>query len=1438
VRPTEISTRLRRKAPAAAYGRDRDAGILSALATDAITRRVVEGARAVLNAAVVVVVPTRGGWRTCFSAGRVARTRATRTPAGLAAASQSALATRDVRVFATADPDASPEIAALREEGVAHLLAVPLVVTGAVFGVMLFTAEGERGPFSEQEIELVRSVADTIRQAVENVELHEAEAEAKRRGETELETTRLLLESATALAGSLSVSDVASAFIAAVGEATGRRHIAVCLIDEETGWLDQVARTTSSGPWPRHRDELSDELRAALTSSVASLIDFGHPTTSARGREIQAAHDVRQMLVLPLSVGSAVGGFALLFGVGPAVPFTRREIDVASALAAEASVAMENARRYEREREQAQLAEALNAINQVIASSFDPDDMMRCAVEMARAAMGCESVAISLHVEGGWMPAHVEGLDEAVVGKRHEGRRLALAAEAAATGDLVYACDRDTCGPGEGGPHVSVVVPLIVRDSVIAVLEFRNARLVPFTSAQLDLARQLGCSLSLGLENARLFEVATESGERALEELHANEILLAAADSFASLRLDDVLQTIVEAVRQASGCDRLGISLYDAEHDDVVLEAVSRGRAVHAGKHVSVAKMPPEIRAVFAEKRTSVVDYESPTVSAEGGAYTARHRMRQVLYLPLLVDQALIGMVAVDDARNGHEFSEREIVILEAIASQAAVALENVRLFGEAHEAAALNEALNEIDADIGSSPDLDAFNGPMLERVATAIGADTAALALVEEGGWVITHDFGFATTGVGRHHTNEEMLHARLAVEERRTVVVDDAQDDARVDRELLGSLGVRSVIAVPLQRGDDVFGVMFLNDTGRARRFSPRQVDFATKVGARMSLAVENRGLLAAQRRRVELADALNSVNRAIHATHEIDGVLRHALAQAAQALGIDSGTIHLRERSDWVIRYQHGFDEGELGMRFSAGEMSVSAELETSREPLVLDDVLQDRAAVPETGGRPPRLSSLAVPLFARDELVGIMFLNRAAHADFGDVEVDFGRKLGAAVSLALQNASLFEEQREDARLNEQLTHIDETLHSTLEFDEIVRQVLGMVATAMEAESLRILSRENDGWVVRFVHRSDEADVGRRVSDEEIPHGLLAAGTGHPLAIEDAMGDPRFGPQLARRSAIRSVVAVPLMLRGEAARLLFVNYHTRPHHFTSKEIDFVSHLGASLSLALRNAEAYESEHHVARTLQEALVALPQNVPGILMAHAYQSATHSTRVGGDFYDVFELDHGLLGVVVGDVSGKGLDAAVLTALVKNTLRVHAVVKGNTPAQVVRQVNTVLVKESRPETFVTLFFGILDRRDGRIVFCNAGHPPALVLRGDGSVVRLQANSPIAGAFASVTFADSEAHVGLDELLFLYTDGLTEARSEGQLYGEERVFVQLAREADTEPEGAITRVMTDCVAFAGGRLSDDVAVLAVKRVPLPASTPVQQKLALWGKQRV
>jgi CHASE3 domain sensor protein len=229
----------------------------------------------------------------------------------------------------------------------------------------------------------------------------------------------------------------------------------------------------------------------------------------------------------------------------------------------------------------------------------------------------------------------------------------------------------------------------------------------------------------------------------------------------------------------------------------------------------------------------------------------------------------------------------------------------------------------------------------------------------------------------------------------------------------------------------------------------------------------------------------------------------------------------------------------------------------------------------------------------------------------------------------------------------------------------------------------------------------------------------------------------------------------------------------------------------------------------------TLQGALRVEWRALPRTQIGTAYVSATDEAEVGGDLFDVWPIDEHRGYVLIADVSGKGIEAAVNTAFVQFAIRALAS-ELTDPAQVVARFNDLFIDAVRePGLFVVLFFGIFDARTMHLTYTSAGHPCAYVRRA-GGVESLPPTGPIVGLFHDSAYAAATAVLQLDDVLFLATDGLTESRdATGAFLGEEGV-VEMLRTAPREPQALCDLTIGTVRARAGGRITDDLAVLAVR----------------------
>jgi PAS domain S-box-containing protein len=298
---------------------------------------------------------------------------------------------------------------------------------------------------------------------------------------------------------------------------------------------------------------------------------------------------------------------------------------------------------------------------------------------------------------------------------------------------------------------------------------------------------------------------------------------------------------------------------------------------------------------------------------------------------------------------------------------------------------------------------------------------------------------------------------------------------------------------------------------------------------------------------------------------------------------------------------------------------------------------------------------------------------------------------------------------------------------------------------------------------------------------------------------------------------RELDIDSVLAVPLLARGAVIGVLEV-CASPPRRFTADDLGMLRLAGERVALAIAHARVYEREHEVAATLQRSLLPerLP-DLPGLLVAARYRPAATESGVGGDWYDVIPIPGGGAGLVMGDVAGKGLPAASMVGRLRSALRAYAL-EGHDPAMVVQQLNRLVWTEAAESQMVTLLYVVVDPSEGVARWVNAGHPPPLLVGGNGRPKFLAGGTSVPlGVMPFPNYEEMSAALAPGSTLVLYTDGLVEVPGAHIDEGLSRLAEQLPG-APEGPEALCDYLLRRLVPARGA--PDDVALLTLRNVPL------------------
>ncbi|GGI46759.1 hypothetical protein GCM10008018_18680 [Paenibacillus marchantiophytorum] len=421
---------------------------------------------------------------------------------------------------------------------------------------------------------------------------------------------------------------------------------------------------------------------------------------------------------------------------------------------------------------------------------------------------------------------------------------------------------------------------------------------------------------------------------------------------------------------------------------------------------------------------------------------------------------------------------------------------------------------------------------------------------------------------------------------------------------------------------------------------------------------------------------------------------------------------------------------------------------------------------------------------------------------------------------------------------------QLFDVSLEVNSTIHKQDLLVKIMETSSRIMNAEaSSVILVDEEKGELFFDLALGTKGDEVREIR-LKIGEGIAGwvAQTGQSVKIDDAAQDERWSSKVAKRVdyPTRSMLCVPLISKGKIIGVLQVLNKRDGAHFSERDLQLLESIASPIAASLENAMLYdalekttatkermESELRIATEIQMGF--LPRRslavsgVPAESLAATAQAQAvirPAREVGGDFYDYFPIDDNRLFFILGDVSDKGIPAALFMAVTMTLLKGKMTAE-MTPGELLTAVNRELYKDDS-SMFATIFCGLLDVGTGQLLYSDGGHCPPYLMRQAGDVEQLKGKKGLPlGVMEDMEYRDNEVTLALGDRLVLYTDGITEAENRQlEQYGFARLQQLLAKEQASPQTCLLERMVEDVDHFTNGAIqSDDIAVLIVDRKP-------------------
>jgi PAS domain S-box-containing protein len=1134
-------------------------------------------------------------------------------------------------------------------------IGVPLCKDGVLLGTFSIYRQEVR-PFSDKQIALLQNFAAQAVIAMENARL--------------LTETREALEQQTATAEVLQVinsspGDLAPVFDAILEKAhmlCGVVHGALVLDHGDTlhavavrGYPPEYAAFARQGA-PPSSFGIIDRLRRGDLVHIPDLSAVSAPSPIARAAVEIAG--VRTLLAVPLYKDGALLGY--IGASRPEVrPFTDKQIALLQNFAAQAVIAMENARLLTETREALEQQTATAEVLQVINSS--PGDLAPVFDAMLeKATRLCDAVfGIMLTWDGerfhrvafrGASAELIQALgptNKPVPGSLAE--RIVNGEKFVCSEDIREEQAYEIGVPGirpladVGGARSYATVALRKDNVLLGAINVYRQEVRPFTDKQIALLQNFAAQAVIAMENARLI---TETRE-ALEQQTATAEVLQVINSSPG-DLAPVFDAILEKAHALCGATHGALALFDGKTiRAAAVHGYSEQFAEELRHGISVSQIPQfsqlaSARLIHYPDVRQIDDPMTRAVAERGG-------VRTNLVLPLRKDGALLGLITCN-RQEVRPFTDKQISLLENFAAQAVIAIENARLLTETREALEQQTATAEVLRIINSSPgDLAPVFDAILEKAHTLCEATYGTLLLRagETFRALTTHGYPQALAERLRQGARPGANHPiqRLVDGDGFAHVADLAETNDPITRSVVQLAGVRTSLFVALRKDGALLGAI---TAGRVevRPFSEKQIALLQNFAAQAVIAIENARLLTETREALEQQTAIAEVLQVINSSPgDLAPVFDAILEKATSLCEAAHGNLWTYDGERFHPVATHGNQRYAEWLRqrgpVAPASGAVLERVVQGEDFIQIADAVSDdayhtsassREVIEITGAR----TTLVVPLRKDNALLGVIFAYRQEVRPFSDTQIALFKNFAAQAVIAMENARLLDELRErTADLQESLEYQTATSdvlqvisRSTFDVQPVLDHLVETAASLCGADLGHIAIREGLAYrPVATFGLSPELDAVVRKQSFTLGRGTVTGRTALEQRIThivDLAADPEFaGRETVRVGRLRTALGVPLMRDGEPIGVIGLN-RLRVEPFIERQIELVRTFADQAVIAIENTrlltelrEALEQQQAIAEVLQ-VINSSPGNLTPVFdaileKAHSLCGAAH---------------------------------------------------------------------------------------------------------------------------------------------------------------------------------------------------------------------------------
>ena len=1078
-------------------------------------------------------------------------------------------------------------------EAMGLVLFMPLRGQDRLDGWLALGPRPSGEPYSPDDIAFLAALADQTAIAVENAQLLD---EARRQAEE----LRALQETAVDISAEQDLTVLLRAIIERAARLLGATGGGVYLVEDEGQRLRLVISYNLDRDYSGLVLQRGEGLagRVAATARPLRVDDYrrfaGRP-------QVLADAPLLAIVGVPLIWRGQVLGVLDVVDMTEGRTFSQDDERLLSLFAGQAAIALRNAQLFaDLERRVVQL-DALRQIGEAVDLRQELNALLDQIYVQTTRVLRVDNFYVALY-DGRrrqfTMAYYIEGGEHKEPSPRTWQLGIGLTSDIVrqhapvVTDDYLGECLRRGLQP-VGRPAIAWLgVPLLVGDDVLGVLNISSFEPgYGYRQEQVQLLSAIADQAASAIERMRLYQ---EMSNRAAELATLNEV---SQTINSTLDLTTVLNLIMNKVVEILAVEAGSLLLVDVDSGDLVFRVVTgeAGRSTLPGRrlplgrgivgHVAQSGRAEIINDVQADPRWN------PELDRETGLVT-----RSILCVPMISRDQVIGVIEAVNHRDGTPFQESEAALLVAFAAQAAVAIDNARLYTLTDQALARRveelSTMQRIDRELNAALDFDLVMDMTVDWALRVTGATVGVIGLVstEHDGLLLLASRGYASQYQRRQLEPWPInrgIAGRVIASGEPALVNDVSQDPDYYPAQA----ETRSQLTVPIRREQQVIGVVNV-ESELAGAFSNEDMAFLRRLADHAAVAIENARLYRESQRWAEEMALLYDISLTVNSQLALNDVLESVYARIRDVWQPPVFFIALYDRDSDSLDFVIYVDRGQrlAPFRYRLAEQSgLSAWIVRNRQPILIRDWLAENPNAPAAGiqlGDVTR-SWLGVPLLAGDQMVGVMSVQDYAPGVYGEAHRRFLSTIASEVATAIENAQLYQETRQRLRELTVLFDTSAALSVTLDVTLVLQVIAGQVTGILNADGclVYIWDREQD-TLIDMLNYSPDAQTwqpepqGTAYPLAGYPASRRVLTTRQPLAVRES--DPEADAAEVgwmREQGIKYLLMVPMVVRDEAVGLLEPILIHKDREFTATDTGLVQTMANQAAAALENARLYE-------------------------------------------------------------------------------------------------------------------------------------------------------------------------------------------------------------------------------------------------------------------